>query len=579
MRIPRRGTVATAVLAAFLFLFAGRALAATETWDGGCGPDASWSCANNWSGDIVPGAEDRVIFDSTSTANSTVDPSFAGEVTRMDINSGYTGTVTLAEPLAVSSLFTQSAGAFTAAGQELTLGALTLSGGSFTASSGTTSVSKNLTISGSPTFNANNGTLNFNGKTATLACDGQAFHLVTFTHANGSKTVGSDCTLPLGSNPTISGEAAALSMNGTLSGSGVLTIAESAGRLTIGSTGALSGFSGLALKSLAVNGATANFGSYKSFAIGKAFIQTGGTVTVPAKAAFQGPFEVNAGSTFNAPSGTISFENRFNLDSASTFNANEGTVNFTGTQGGGITCGNQTFHRVTFTHSGNNRLVASDCTLPLGYSPVIGSGAYGGISLSGTLTGTGTLKTATGASLILNEGYGLEGFEKLQPSGLSINSGTADLSAYTAVTASEALLVKAGATLVAPVRLNILGDMTVEPEGTFEPGLGQVVLNGSEQTISGDITFNDLIKHATTEDTLTFSAGDTQTINGSLSLNGKSTELLLNLVSSVPGTPWLVDAKGTTSVRYASVADSTSIGPVIPAHNSVDAGGNTGWTF
>ena len=111
----------------------------------------------------MPAAADTATFSRTSTNNSTVDAGFAGVIATVKVNSGYTGTITLARSLNVTKAFTQVTGSFTAGGQALMLKVLTLSGGNFTASSGTTSISGALTISGSPTFNANGGTVNFNG--------------------------------------------------------------------------------------------------------------------------------------------------------------------------------------------------------------------------------------------------------------------------------------------------------------------------------------------------------------------------------------------------------------------------------
>jgi len=193
------------VVAVSGFFYVTKVMAATRTWDGGCGADTSWSCANNWSNNTRPGSGDAVVFNSTSTNNSTVDASFAGTVTSVSINSGYTGTITMARSLTVSSDFTQGAGSFTAAGQTLDInGAFALSNGIFTASSGTMTVAGDFTISGG-TFNHNSGTITFDGNNSTLTCNNATFNLVTFN--KGDPDVGviinSDCSLPLGSSPSL----------------------------------------------------------------------------------------------------------------------------------------------------------------------------------------------------------------------------------------------------------------------------------------------------------------------------------------------------------------------------------------
>src|SRR6185369_4071845 len=90
--------------------------------------------------------------------------------------------------------------------------------------SGTMTLASGLTISGSPTFNANGGTITFDGGSATLSCNNVTFNLVTFNHG-GTKTINSNCNLPLGNNPTVNG---AITLNGTLSGTGTVTLNGSA---------------------------------------------------------------------------------------------------------------------------------------------------------------------------------------------------------------------------------------------------------------------------------------------------------------------------------------------------------------
>ena len=115
--------------------------------------------------------------------------------------------------------------------------------------------------------------------------------------------------------------------------------------------------------------------------------------------------------------------------------------------------------------------------------------------------------------------------------------------------------------------------------GAFEANEGAVELTGTGQALGGSTIFNDLTKVVESADTLTFPAGATQTIEGALTLEGADDEELLSLVSSSPGTPWLIAANGTRAVKWVSVEDSTNGGATISAVESTDAGGNTGWSF
>ncbi len=856
------GFFACAVFVAVSLLMPGRAHAASKTWDGGCDADTSWSCAGNWSDNVVPGAEDIVTFNSASVSDSTVDASFAGAVASINIGAGYTGTISLVRSLTVSIAFSQAAGTFTAGSQTLSIAAFTLSGGRFTASSDTTSISKAMTISGSPTFSANGGTVNFNGSTAAkLSCNNVSFYLVTFTHTVGTKTVSSNCSLPLGNNPTaISG--GSITLNGSLSGTGTLT---TNGVLILGSTGSLSGFSGLAASRLTVNGhydfgsystfvvsgafalnsganftapsttasfaaafkinsgaafaangGTVNFngtsgtvscggktfnlvtftntaatktvsgdcslplgdnptaisggsitlngalsgtgtlttgelltlgssgslsgfsglaarrltvkghydfGSYSTFAVSGAFTlsleasftapsgvasfgagftlspgstftanggivdfngstsgtlscngtsfalvtfthtdgiktvgsncalplgadptlgassgasvalsgslsgtgtltaqytfslnstaslsgfdglttnsglvlkgasidassyntftvsgsytQTGGVVTVPNGVSITEAFSLNTGATFNAPSGTAVFDGRFTINKGAVFNADGGTVDFSGSASRVISCDNTVFHLVTFTHTSGTKTVSSNCNLPLGGNPAINNG--GSLILSGTLSGTGTL--ATGGTLTLGGTGALSGFTGLTADELSVG-GEYNFSSYTQFRVGGDFVLNAGARFVAPSGEAAFGeDFIADPESTFTAGAGTVTLDGTGQTIAGDATFNNLRKRVSSPDTLTFNAGDTQTIDGTLTLEGKDANNLLSLVSSSPGTPWVIDREGTTEVAFVAVSDSDNIGSPITPTQSINEGGNTGWIF
>jgi hypothetical protein len=658
-------------------LFAGSADAETRTWDGGCGAETAWSCAANWSENIVPEATDTAVFGSASVTNSTVDEEFAGSVASIRINGGYTGTITLARSLVVSTSFSQTGGTFIAGGEALTLKAVALTGGSFTASSGTTSIGGSLKISAGAVFNANGGTVTFDGASGALSCAENTFNLVTFANTKGTKTVGAGCLFPLGANPKAD-KGGSIALNGELSGSGTLT---TAGTLTLGTTGELSGFSGLETGNLTVKGSY-NFGTYEPFTVGGAFSLTaGGSFTAPgpgATASFgknftlspeatfdanegtvnfdgasgfklacggktfelvtfessgsktigsdctlplgtnpdlgtgktllkgtlsgagdltqtgafeiestspgldsftnvtdAGAFVLRSGSGFTAPSGVLTVNGNFLIKAGATFDANEGTVNFQAlpTAQKIISCSEATFSLVTFTNVARE-VVRSDCTLPLGSSPTIGGG--GAIVLNGALTGSETLTVNSSSPLLLGTGS-LVGFSGLSAGDLSI-FGAYNFGSYESFAVSGDFAIALGAEFTAPEGIaSFAGDFV--DGGTFKANEGTVELTGSGQTLSGSTTFDDLTKVVEASDTLTFAASATQTINGALILEGASSEALLNLVSSKPGTHWLIASGGSRAVKWVSVADSTNTSTTISAVESKDKGGNTGWSF
>lgn len=76
-------------------------------WDGG-GTDNNWSTQDNWSGNTLPQAGDRVVFDVRSTKNCTIDSSVS--VKSVAIMSGYTGTISCNAGVSCSETFVQHSG-------------------------------------------------------------------------------------------------------------------------------------------------------------------------------------------------------------------------------------------------------------------------------------------------------------------------------------------------------------------------------------------------------------------------------------------------------------------------------------
>ncbi len=466
--------------------------AASYTWDGGgtdgtCGGGAGdgnkWSCAANWSSDIVPLSTDTVTFNGTSTKDSIVDAGFQGTVSSMTIASGYTGTITQQRSLIVTTTFTQSAGTFTASNQSLTVtSTFTLNTGSiFTASSGNTTFTAGFTINGG-TFNHNSGTVIFNGSIATLICNNVTFNLVTFNNTS-TKTVNSNCSLPLGANPTM---ANAVTLNGTLTGSGTLSLTTNGFALNPGAT--LTGFTGLAVQQLTISGATIDFSSYSPFT-NTGFTLSSGTVTVPNNVAIatggSGSF-ILSGGTFNAPSGTLTIGSSSTTGSVTisgtpTLNTNGGTIAFV-RGGGSISCGNITFNLVTLTISGSTT-INSDCNLPLGNNPTIGPG----ITLNGTLSGTGTLTETGVAAFVLNPTASLSGFSALSTSTLTVAGATANFGSYSSFVNSSGVTLSSG-TLTLPSGADLNAALTING-GTFNAPSGNMTI-AQALTISGSPTFN-----------------------------------------------------------------------------------------
>ncbi len=497
-------TVLASLLVFFLLAPINQSHAAALTWDGG-GVDNNWSTCANWTTDACPVAADTLTFNGTSTKDSTVDASFGGTITSITIASGYTGTITLARSLTTSSNFSQAAGTFNGDGQVLDInGTYSLTAGVFTAPSTTMSVASTFTISGSPTFNHNGGTVTFDGGAdTTLTCNNVTFNLVTFAHTSNSKTISSNCALPLGNNPTVgSGAAPDIVLNGTLSGSGTLTIASAttSNLLALNSGSNLLGFTGLVSGVTTLTNVTYNFGSYSTFDVNGAFTLSSGT--------------------FTAPSGTATFASTFTI-SGGTFNANGGTVTFDGTTAT-LNCNNATFNLVTFAHTSGIKTMSSNCNMPLGTDPTLA----GIITLNGTLSGSGTLTTK---QITLNAGAILSGFSGIVVNGSFGNAGAiTDFGNYTTVDFNGTFSVTSGS-FTAPTGIMTAVSTFSLAGGTFNANGGTVTFDGaSNATLSCNNTTFNFITFANTAGTKTVSSncsfplGSNPTVGsgGSIILNG-----------------------------------------------------------
>lgn len=444
--------------------------------------------------------------------------------------------------------------------------------GSFTAPAGTASFAGRFKVPPAADFDANGGTVVFDGAAnSSIFCGNKAFNLVRFEQTGAVKNVETDCSLPLGDNPTLGGGGgASVRLSGTLSGSGTLS---ADGDLILAKPGQLSGFGGLDVAGgLEVTGATMNLSSYAPLAVDGTYSQTGGKVTAPGGADFGGAFALGPRSTFEAPAGTMAIGGDLGVDWEATFVPNGGTVVFDGDQSATLSCGPTKFSAVAFSHTAGTKTVGPTCSFPLGASPTAASGS---IVLEGALSGSGSL--TTGGTLSLAAGGSLSGFRGLAAQGLDV-TGSYSFAGYGSFSVAKGFAIGAGGSFTAPAGSAHFGGDFVN-EGSFAANGGTVVLDGSGQSLGGSTTFNNLTKVAGASDTLTFASGDLQTVHGLLDLRGKDTSNRLTLAPTSTGSPWKLDRAGSANVEFVSVTDSTNVGTPIVAAESFNGGGNVGWTI
>jgi autotransporter-associated beta strand protein len=258
-----------------------------------------------------------------------------------------------------------------------------------------------------------------------------------------------------------------------------------------------------------------------------------------------------------------------------------------------------------------------------------GTGSVGGgsvtttihaLSLGPTTTGTTTLATA----LALNDDLTLASGHTLTAAGLAIgiagdwtdNGGTFthgnNVVTFNSTTAAQAIngtdaaqtfydltvdktgqiLSTGGSTVTlsahdftltngtfsAPATFNVSETWSKAGGTTFTHNNGEVVLNGTTQTIVGSTTFYKLTDIETVADTLTFTNGTTQTVSNICTLKGASGQLL-SLRSSSNGVTWTINPDTTVDdIQFVDVKDSinSAVAGIDPA-NSVNSYGNTNW--
>ncbi|HEY4526751.1 MAG TPA: hypothetical protein VJK53_02795 [Candidatus Paceibacterota bacterium] len=409
--------------------------AATVTWTNG-GGDGLWSTDANWSSGADPTTADTVVFNSTSVADSTVDAAFAGTVDAIQMNSGYTGTTTLARDLTIDGTggYSQSAGTFDISGFTLALSGggndFTLSGGTYRATSATTTFSGNgvtsnvqvLTCSGTfpGVVDPGSGQSLFTlaaGCTVTLAStvsktgfvtlSGDATLPISFTDVKGISIDGNATALP-GTTIAITGQNGtnpSLTVTGSLAGlSNLATTTFSAdfGATTFTCTGTWPGVVNISDNGSFTSSADCDFTLARSISKvgsitinGDATALSGSTITIVGANGFNPTFTVNGSVTGLANLATTTFSADFGI---STFTCNStwpGIVNLSGSgsfvlsSGCNITLASSTSKAGSITLDG-------DATVPSGSTITMGTGTGNrAITVTGSLSGLAGLTSTT----------------------------------------------------------------------------------------------------------------------------------------------------------------------------------------
>lgn len=274
-----------------------------------------------------------------------------------------------------------------------------------------------------------------------------------------------------------------------------------------------------------------------------------------------------------------------NLDITGTL-SNEGTISLFGNETLSIAMTDP--DSGTFLFLGDGNLSADTYILPdLGaidfFNLIINdtNGVMDRFETTGTLTVNGALRVNTteldvstnSDTLVVNGTLFVDGGI------LTAVSGNID--------ANGAVVLTAGS-LVAPDNtgtFSIAGDFNHSTGGTFTHSSGVVDFDGSNQGITGNIdtVFSTLRKVTSVPDTFTFSTSSTQTISGTLHLEGAIGNIL-SLVSDTGGVqaPIALSPGGIQILDWLSVLDNDASGGLLLApRNSTEfiLGSTTNWDF
>lgn len=589
---------------------------ANITWTGG-GATNNWSDPGNWGG-TLPGAADTAIFNNTSAKAALVDTGFAGTVAGIQINSGYTGTITLKEALTDTGSFSQAAGILKTNGFTLSVGSnVSITGGTFSNTTGTLNLNGNssnlnastaplgnVTVNATGTITTTSSTLNVGSLTlnsGTLLAPSAHLDVAANLVDNGGTFNANGGTLVFAASSTghtvnVSGASAAtVSLNNlTLadSGSGTRTYTLTG---TLDVSGNFSEMPASSSTSVVVNGGTiAVLGSVSVGAgadggttdlqfdgtAGQTYSSSGGILptveianasdTVSAAAGTSNlsvqSLKLTSGS-FVAPVGILTILSNL-TQTAGTFNANGGTVVFAAASGNhtitvssALPLDNLAFEdrgsgTRTYTLTGTLNVAGNFGELPASSSTSV-------VVNGGTIVVLGNVSAAAGANggttnlqFTGSAGQTYSATGGTLPS-VEINksSGTVSAAAGTTSLAVQSLALASGAFVGPAGTLTIVSNLT-QTGGSFNPNGDTVVF----ATSTGGHTIN---VGSLPLDNLTFadtnSGTRTYTLTGTLDVSGNFSELPASSSTSVVVNGGTIAVQGNVSVAPGTNGGTTDL--------------------
>jgi hypothetical protein len=347
--------------------------------------------------------------------------------------------------------------------------------------------------------------------------------------------------LVIKSGATLAGGAGTntLTVSGDLTVAGTLDLSAADESISVGGTALVNGTLKLGSGTVTVTGATDDNGTLEigtgTFDANGSFDATGGAVTFAGAGRLQLGSAVTSLGTFTPGSGTVEYD-----DTAAARTVLAVTYNKLEIDGGGQT------HAAggAMTATGELRITSGGFTAP-----------------SGTLT--------VGGNFVNNGTF-------THNSGTVLFNGTTTVSGSSATTFNHVTIT--GALTGHATSMRVAGNWT--QSGTYTHNSGEVVFTGAATAVlSGSTTFRNFTC-STSGKQLTFTAGTTQTVQGTFKIEGSSSNPV-KLRSSVAASKWSIDfPNGAQTVTGADVQDSDALTNNVTVYNGVNSGNNnTRWLF
>ena len=538
-----------------------------DVWVGGASCDGNWNTNACWSKNNKPQAYQTAVFSGalcSTQCSAAINTNNLNGMNNILLESDYTGTVTQvngksptingllevdggtfrmstssSDSFTMNSLLVAGTGTFNGGSGTINLNNYFVqSGGSFTSTSGTLSVDGNFTIVGSPTFNANSGTMNFstsqNFASPTAIPGSITLNNVVFSGQNWTTLTISGTMNVIGSL-TESVSILGGNVNGgtvALVGGGTQTISDT--------TGAGMGGGNVTILINNTGTVTASTGFGSGYLTMQAGTFSGGSGTINLNKDFS-----LSGGSFTSTSGTFNAGGSFTVSGSPAFNANGGTMAFSTVQSNGnvtLTPGSISLNNVIFNGDSWTSVQITGTLNVAGDATIATSSCCSGAVTGGTLSVAGnfTMTSNTGGTTALTFTGG--GAQTLTYTAGTFLSGNITVNK----TAGSTLTLSGSLALATAQALNITS-------GTFN-------LNGNSITKVGSVTIGD---------TLTMGSGSITT-RGSWTNNGTFNAGSGTVTFSGSGAPTI---GGTSATTFNNVTFNKS-GVTFTLGNSITATGN-----